>query len=86
MMKRAEILQEYQIIDRIQMRVEVIKEGDILSLVGIAGRGDPIRAISAKKAAELAGRLNSIGETELSNLISAAAKKAQQANEAAAGR
>jgi hypothetical protein len=86
MMTRTELLQEHGIIDRLRMNVQPIQERNVLSLVAINGVGDPVKAFSAKQAAELAGRLQSIGENELAHRISAAAKKAQDSNLAAVTR
>jgi hypothetical protein len=85
-MTRTELLQEYSIADRTQMQVRPIQERESLWLVGINGLGDPIKAISPKQAAELAGRLKSIGEVELANQVSKAAQKAQDSNAALAAR
>jgi len=85
-MTRTELLQEYRITDRPQMNVQTIQEREVLWLVGINGVGDPVKAFSAKQAAELAGRLQSIGEDKLAHRISEAAKKAQDSNVAAAVR
>ncbi len=85
-MTRTELLREYGITDRPQMRVKLIQEHERLWVVGINGLGDPISGIPAKKAAELAGRLQSIGENGLASQISAAAKDAQHSNETAAAK
>jgi hypothetical protein len=85
-MTRSEILQRHGIKDHPDLRIRMVQERDTLWLVGINGPGDPIKAISAKKAAELSVELRSIGETSLGSDISMAAQKAQQSNEAAAAK
>ena len=61
-------------------------EKDGISIVGICDPGDRTRLMSDKKAAELAGRLHGIGETELAGRISKAAQQAEQANKGLAFR
>jgi hypothetical protein len=80
MVTRAELLQEYGIIDRPEISVTLAQEADVFWCVGIGGTGDPLTCMTAKKAAELAGRLQSVGETELAHRISKAAKDARKSN------
>ena len=81
-MTRSELLAEYGIIDRPEITVTPIQEAGVLWWVGISGVGDPIKGVSTKNAAELAGRLHSIGEGELAHRISVAAKETQRYNAA----
>jgi hypothetical protein len=80
MITRAELLEEYGIVDRPEIRVTLAQEADVFWCVGIGGTGDPLTCITAKKAAELAGRLQSVGETELASRISKAAEDARKSN------
>jgi hypothetical protein len=80
MLSRTEILQQHGITDRSEIRISVVQEGKSLNLVGIAGVGDPLKAISPKKAQELSIQLTQIGENDLAAQISSAAQKAHHAN------
>jgi hypothetical protein len=86
-MTRTEILREYGITDGKDVRVQGVQETGAkgkgeLWLVGIKAIGNPVTAISAKKAVELVVRLRQIGENSLADDISTAAWKVQEANQA----
>jgi hypothetical protein len=83
-MTRSELLGEYGITERPPFRVTAIQERGVLWLVGIAAFGEPLKGISAKDAAELAGRLHSFGEEELAHRISATAEEALKSNASSA--
>jgi len=80
MLSRTEVLKQHGITDRSEIRVSVVQEGNSLNLVGIAGVGDPLKAISPKKAQELSIQLRQIGEVELASQIATAAQNAHRAN------
>jgi hypothetical protein len=79
-MTRFELLAEYGIKGAAPFRVMPMQEAGILWWVGVAAFGDPLRSITAAKAAELASRLAGIGEDELSHRISKAAEEVQRHN------
>jgi hypothetical protein len=81
-MTRTEILARYGILDRPDLIVQVIKEADVLWLVGIQGRGDPIRALATDNALKLSEDLRKIGERALAGRIVLEAEKAQRPNAA----
>jgi hypothetical protein len=80
MASRADVLKRHGITDRTAIRVQAIQErGSPLWVVGINGVGDPIIALSSKKAMELSVELRHIDDN-LASDISRAVTKAQQAN------
>jgi len=81
MASRAEILKQYGITDRPEIRIQTIQErSSPLWVVGVNGVGDPIVALASKKAVELSIALRQIGESEIADDISTAAAKAQNTN------
>ena len=79
-MSLADILSRYGITNRPDLRVATVQEGGLLWLVDIHGPGDPVKAISPKRAAELSVELRNAGDEELGRQIAMAAEKAEKAN------
>jgi len=81
-MPRTDVLKRYGITDGSEIRVNTVQEGgSSLWLVSINAPGNPITAIPSKRAIELSIELRQAGENKLAAEISAAAQKAQRAND-----
>jgi hypothetical protein len=82
-MSRTEVLKRYGLTDGSDLRVNTVREGDSpLHRVAISAPSAPLQAIVPKQAIELSIELRQVGEDELAEQISAAAHKAQRANNA----
>ena len=71
--------------DRPDLRVQVVRKQDSLSLVDVHGPEDPVKTITPMQAMELASLLRAIGEEALGQVIATAATKAQKGQSRSTG-